>query len=101
MEQDVIESLLKEYPLGLIYFNKVAADKFEVLDGQQRITSVGRFVTDKFAIMDNGNPKIFSSLPADQQKRIRESKLLIYECEGAPSEIEEWFTRRSTSRACR
>lgn len=90
-EQAVIQSLLKGYPLGLIYFNKVGADKFEVLDGQQRITSVGRFVTEKFAIMDGGNPKNFSSLPADQQKRIREAKLLVYECEGAESEIKEWF----------
>ena len=38
-EAAVIESLLKGYPLGLIYFNKVGKDKFEVLDGQQRITS--------------------------------------------------------------
>lgn len=90
-EQAVIESLLKGYPLGLIYFNKVAKDKFEVLDGQQRITSIGRFVTDKFAIMENGNPKIFSSLPADQQKKIRESKLLIYESEGTETEIKDWF----------
>jgi hypothetical protein len=90
-EQAVIESLLKGYPLGLIYFNKVADDKFEVLDGQQRITSVGRFVTDKFAIMENGNPKMFSTMPADQQKKIRESKLLIYECEGTETEIKEWF----------
>jgi hypothetical protein len=90
-EQAVIHSLLKEYPLGLIYFNNVAAGKFEVLDGQQRITSIGRFVTDKFAIDDNGNPQYFSSLPADQQKRIRESKLLIYECEGTETEIKEWF----------
>jgi len=90
-EQAVIHSLLKGYPLGLIYFNKVAKDKFEVLDGQQRITSIGRFVTDKFAIMENGNPKIFSSLPADQQKKIRESKLLIYECEGTETEIKQWF----------
>ena len=43
----VIESILKGYPLGLIYFNKVSDDKFEVLDGQQRITSFGRFVTNK------------------------------------------------------
>ncbi len=90
-EQAVIESLLKGYPLGLIYFNKVAADKFEVLDGQQRITSIGRFVTNKFAIMENGNPKNFDSLPADQQAKIRDSKLLIYECEGTESEIKEWF----------
>jgi hypothetical protein len=90
-EAAVIESLLNEYPLGLIYFNKVAEDKFEVLDGQQRITSIGRFVTGKFAIMDNGNPKNFDSLPTDQQAKIWESKLLIYECEGTESEIKRWF----------
>ena len=90
-EAAVIESLLKGYPLGLIYFNKVAKDKFEVLDGQQRITSIGRFVTNKFAIMDDGNPKNFDSLPADQQAKIRNSELLIYECEGTETDIKKWF----------
>jgi 5-methylcytosine-specific restriction endonuclease McrA len=90
-EQAVIESLIKGYPLGLIYFNKVAKDKFEVLDGQQRITSIGRFVTNKFAIIDNCNPKNFDSLPMDQKAKIRDSKLLIYECEGTESEIKQWF----------
>jgi len=90
-ERAVIHSLLKEYPLGLVYFNKVGADRFEVLDGQQRITSVGRFVTNKFAISDNGNPKNFDSLAADQQEKIRKSKLLIYECEGSETEIKQWF----------
>src|SRR4051812_9385844 len=90
-EQAVIHSLLANYPLGLIYFNKLANDKFEVLDGQQRITSIGRFVTDKFAIEDKGNPQYFTSLPVDQQKRIRQSKLLIYECDGTETEIKEWF----------
>ena len=90
-EQAVIDSLLKGYPLGLIYFNKVAENKFEVLDGQQRITSIGRFVTNKFAIMDNDNPKNFDSLPADQQAKLRDSKLLIYECEGTETEIKQWF----------
>jgi hypothetical protein len=90
-EQAVIHSLLKGYPLGLIYFNTVAPDKFEVLDGQQRITSIGRYVTNKFAIMDASNPKYFDSLPADQQAGILNSRLLIYECEGTESEIKEWF----------
>ena len=90
-EQAVIHSVLKGYPLGLIYFNAVGADRFEVLDGQQRITSIGRFVTNKFAIVDNGNPKNFDSLAADQQEKIRESKLLIYECEGWETEIKQWF----------
>lgn len=90
-EQAVIHSLLKGYPLGLIYFNTVAKDKFEVLDGQQRITSIGRFVTNKFAIIDNGNPMYFDSLPADQQAKIRASQLLIYECAGTETEIKQWF----------
>jgi hypothetical protein len=90
-EQDVIHSLLKKYPLGLIYFNKVGEDKFEVLDGQQRITSIGRFLTKKFAIMDGSDPMYFDSLPADQQALIQNSKLLIYECEGLEKEIKDWF----------
>lgn len=90
-EQAVIHSLLMGYPLGLIYFNKRSDDRFEVLDGQQRITSIGRFVTNKFAITDNGNPKNFDSLAADQQAKIREAKLLVYECEGEESEIKQWF----------
>jgi 5-methylcytosine-specific restriction endonuclease McrA len=90
-EQAVIHSVLQGYPLGLIYFNKIGANKFEVLDGQQRITSIGRFVTNKFAILEDGNPKNFGSLPADEQTRILESKLLVYECEGTESEIKQWF----------
>jgi hypothetical protein len=90
-EQAVIASLLKGYPLGLIYFNKVGGEKFEVLDGQQRITSIGRFVTGKFAIMDGSNPKYFHSLPKDQQDLIHEAKMLIYVCEGTETEIKQWF----------
>lgn len=87
-----IVSLLKGYPLGLIYFNKVSDDKLEVLDGQQRITSVGRFVTNKFAIQDeNGMQQIFSGIAVDKQNKIMESALLVYECEGTESEIKEWF----------
>ena len=41
----VILSLLNKYPLGLFYFNKTSEGRLEVLDGQQRITSFGRFIT--------------------------------------------------------
>lgn len=91
-EAAVIESILKGYPLGLIYFNKVSEEKLEVLDGQQRITSIGRFVNDKFAIKDeNGMPQNFSGMAADKKAKIWETKFLIYECEGKESEIKEWF----------
>jgi hypothetical protein len=91
-EMAVIGSVLKGYPIGLVYFNTVSNNEFEVLDGQQRITSLGRFVTDKFAINDdNGGPQYFSGMAKDKQKKILETKLLIYECEGTESEIKEWF----------
>lgn len=88
----VIESLLKGYPLGLIYFTKVGEDKYEVLDGQQRITSFGRFVTGKFAIKDsNGMEQYFGGLAEDKKRKILDSLLTIYICEGEESEIKEWF----------
>ena len=88
----VIDSILKAYPLGIIYFNKKDDGKLEVLDGQQRITSFGRYVTNKFAVKDeNGMEQFFSGIAEDKQKKILETKLLIYECEGEESEIKEWF----------
>ncbi len=88
----VIDSLLKGYPLGLLYFNRVGADHLEVLDGQQRITSFGRFVTNKFAVKDeNGMEQYFSGIARDKQEKILNTKLLIYECEGTESEIKDWF----------
>lgn len=88
----VIESILKGYPLGLIYFTKVEDDKYEVLDGQQRITSLGRFIVEKFAVKDeNGMEQYFTSLSKDKQEKILKTTLLIYECEGTETEIKEWF----------
>ena len=88
----VIHSLMNEYPLGLLYFVKVEEDKYEVLDGQQRITSFGRFITGKFAIKDShGMEQYFVGLAEDLQKRILNATLTIYVCEGEESEIKEWF----------
>lgn len=88
----VINSILKGYPIGLIYFNKISDEKLEILDGQQRVTSIGRFVTNKFAIKDeNGMEQYFSGMANDKRIKILETKLLVYECVGTESEIKEWF----------
>lgn len=87
----VIDSLLKEYPLGLIYFNKRPDGMLEVLDGQQRITSFGRFITKKFPIMFGGRETFFDGLPPEMRERILKSKLTIYVCEGEEGEIKDWF----------
>ena len=88
----VVQSALHHYPLGVLYFNKTDDDRWEVLDGQQRITSLGRFVTGKFGILDDsGIPQYFSSLSHELQQRILDTELLVYECEGTEDEIRKWF----------
>lgn len=89
----VVESLLKGYPLGLMYFVRNADGMYEVLDGQQRITSFARYVNQSwpFAVDLDGKPRYFDSLDPDQQQRITGTPLTIYVCEGEPSEIQAWF----------
>lgn len=89
----VVESLLKAYPLGLIYFVKNSDGMYEVLDGQQRITSFARFVNQSwpFSVERGGHPRYFNSLDANDKDKILKTALTIYVCEGSPSEIQEWF----------
>ena len=87
----VIDSIIKGYPLGILYFVKTGEDSYEVLDGQQRITSFGRYVIGKFAVKVNGMENYFTGLDEDLQEKILNTKLLIYICEGTESEIKEWF----------
>lgn len=88
----VINSILKGYPIGLLYFNKTGVDTYEVLDGQQRITSIGRFVDGKFAVHDaNGHEQYYSGMADSQREMILNTPLLIYVCEGDEPEIKDWF----------
>lgn len=90
----VIDSMLKGYPLGLIYFNKIDDNHLEVLDGQQRITSFGRYVNNKFVVKDeNGLEQYFNGLAKEKQNNILDTKILIYECEGTEPEIKQWFQK--------
>ena len=90
-EVDVVRSVLNGYPLGLLYFTKVG-DRYEVLDGQQRITALGRFLTEKFAWIDeSGRPWYFTALDKDLQEKILGTTLLVYVCDGTEKEIKDWF----------
>lgn len=87
----VINSLLKGYPIGLIYFNKTKDGQYEILDGQQRITSIGRFVINYLAIKIVGRETYISGLDEEQKERFLNTKLTIYVCEGEEQEIKQWF----------
>ena len=87
----VINSILNGYPIGLIYFVKIADDRYEILDGQQRITSIGRFLTNKLAITYNNRLELFGGLDESVQEKINNTKLTIYICEGTEPEVKDWF----------
>lgn len=90
-EYEVIDSVLKSYPLGLLYFNRRADGMLEVLDGQQRITALGRYRTDKFSYRLGDRERKFSALPDDKKQLVLQTKLRAYICEGTESEVKAWF----------
>lgn len=89
----LIESLMLRIPIPVFY---VAADKKErwsVVDGVQRISTLGRFMNKKFRLkkleyltaMEN---KSFEELPRHLQRRINETQLVVHVIEpGTPEEV--------------
>lgn len=62
------------------------------MDGQQRITSFGRYITGRFSILDeNGMQQYFTALAPEQQEKILNTPLTIYVCDGEENEIKQWF----------
>lgn len=89
-QQAVISTVLKGYPLNVMYWVRRSEDAecpYEVMDGQQRTLSLCEYVDGKFAY----DFKNFFNQPADIQKLILYYPLTIYLCEGEPSEKLEWF----------
>ena len=87
----VIDSVLHGYPLGLIYLNRRPDGLLEVLDGQQRITSLGRFLTNKLTVRYDGREQKYYSLNAELQQLFSKTPLTLYICEGTEEEIKKWF----------
>ena len=97
-EKAVINSLLNGYPLGLLYFNRLPDGRLEVLDGQQRITSIGRYLKRKFAYVDADKKEwYFDALSEERRNRILDAQLLIYECVGEEDDIKAWFKTINTN----
>lgn len=82
----VIDTINKGFPLNVMYWSK-NGDKYELLDGQQRTLSICQYVNQDFSV----DYKFFSNLPTDLQDKILDYKLMIYICDGTPSEKLDWF----------
>ena len=86
----VVETVLAALPLGLLYFVE-RNGQLEVLDGQQRITSIARYVGGYFSVEIDGLPHFFGNLDAETQQQILDAEMLAYVCDGTESEVKAWF----------
>jgi hypothetical protein len=83
----VINTIIKNFPLNVMYWSDQGDNKFEVIDGQQRTISICQYVTGTFSF----EKKYFHSLQEDEQDQILSYKLMVYVCSGTDSEKLEWF----------
>lgn len=87
----VVQTVLKGFPLNVMYWVKVGNDSYEVLDGQQRTLSVMQYLKHQFSIMLAGQKYYWDALPDDKYNAIMNYEFMIYICEGEESEKLEWF----------
>lgn len=83
----VINTIIKDFPLNVMYWAVRGDGNFEVIDGQQRTISVAQFVEGDFAFQN----RYFHNLQKDEQDQILNYKLMVYFCSGTDSEKLEWF----------
>ncbi|MDE2854539.1 MAG: DUF262 domain-containing protein [Chloroflexota bacterium] len=85
----VINSILKGFPLNVMYWFDRPDGRYEIIDGQQRTISIARYVAEKPGFSVDGLG--FDNQQSDVKERILNYKLMVYVCSGAPSEKLEWF----------
>jgi hypothetical protein len=83
----VINTLIKEFPLNVMYWSVREDGNFEIIDGQQRTISVCQFVNGDFSFKN----RYFHNLQDDEQEQILNYKLTVYQCSGTDSERLDWF----------
>lgn len=87
----VIQTVLKGFPLNVMYWVKVGHDSYEILDGQQRTLSVMRYLKHQFSIALDEKKYYWDALPDDKYNAIMNYEFMVYVCEGEESEKLEWF----------
>ena len=83
----VVQTVKRSFPLNVMYWAKTNADKYELLDGQQRTISICSYINGDFSI----NYQYFHNLTIEEQNMILDYELMVYICEGTDREKLEWF----------
>ncbi len=83
----VIRTVIKNFPLNVMYWAVRSEGGFEIIDGQQRTLSLCQYVNGDFSF----EGRYFDNLQSDEKEALLNYKLMIYRCSGTDSERLEWF----------
>lgn len=86
-QENVIKTILSNFPLGIMYWSKSGNTTFELIDGIKRTLSICQYLAGKFTV----EGQYFYDLSPDQQRQITTYKLIIYICDGTSREKLNWF----------
>lgn len=86
-QKAVIDTILKGYPLNVMYWSVRDDGGFEIIDGQQRTLSICKYIKGDFSF-DN---KFYHNLTDEEQEKILDYELMIYRCTGTHRQKLDWF----------
>ena len=88
----VVSTVMKGFPLNVMYWAKNPDGTFEVMDGQQRTISLCQYANGDFAWGElDLAAKYFHRQTEDVRRRFLDYELMVYFCEGTQSEKIDWF----------
>lgn len=88
---EVIHTVMRNFPLNVMYWSKSGDGSFELLDGQQRTISLCQYVADEFSVVMDDMPRKFGNLTPAEKEQILDYPLMVYICEGTDKEKLDWF----------
>ena len=83
----VIDSIMKQFPLNVMYWAVRDDGTFEIIDGQQRTISIAQYVEGNFSFEE----RFFHNLQSDEKDQILNYELMVYVCSGSDKERLRWF----------
>jgi Protein of unknown function DUF262 len=99
----LVESLLLNIPIPVLYFSETEDGTWEIFDGQQRVRSVVRFIKNEYGlssllVLADLNGKRFHQLPAREQRflRTRMMRAVVIAADSHPNMKFEIFERLNT-----
>ncbi|MEZ5001660.1 MAG: DUF262 domain-containing protein [Chitinophagales bacterium] len=98
-EQMLIDSILRNYPIPLIYLHyremtsgNLKNSFYDIIDGQQRINAISNFINGEFKLLDPKNPKMKNFFP----DYIQQKKTPWANCtfQTLPSDYQAYFEKK-------